>query len=65
MAGTTSPPKEAAPVAAAPTEKKKPERPEKPDDALFEAAKERVKKEHKAIQDKFVCVSPSVNGVVR
>lgn len=37
------------------TEKK---RPEKPDEAAFEAAKEKAKKEHKIAQDKFVCGPP-------
>lgn len=52
MPGNITPPTEAAAPVAATTEKK---RPEKPDEAAFEAAKEKAKKEHKIAQDKFVC----------
>lgn len=44
-------------VVSVPTVSEK-KRPEKPDEAAFEAAKEKAKKEHKVAQDKFVCGPP-------
>ncbi|KFY74632.1 hypothetical protein V499_05379 [Pseudogymnoascus sp. VKM F-103] len=50
MSEKTAPAAETVVSVPAVTEKK---RPEKPDDAAFEAAKEKAKKEHKVAQDKF------------
>ena len=55
MSEKTAPATEKVVSVPAVTEKK---RPEKPDEAAFEAAKEKAKKEHKIAQDKFVCGPP-------
>lgn len=55
MSEKTAPATETVVSVPAVTEKK---RPEKPDEAAFEAAKEKAKKEHKVAQDKFVCGTP-------
>lgn len=52
MSEKTAPATETVVSVPAVTEKK---RPEKPDEAAFEVAKEKAKKEHKIAQDKFVC----------
>lgn len=58
-AGIDTSPKEVS-VAAGATEKKKPE---KPNEAAYEAAKEKAKKEHKAVQDKLSAVRAKLDLV--